>query len=117
MNRRKFLGYLGTGAAALAAASAGLGTLATTAEAAPADNKTFQVRKHTALGRFHHENTAMGLSKNGRVVVYMGDDKKDACVFKYVSNGQFDKAAGRNNSKLLENGTLYGANFKKGTWS
>jgi secreted PhoX family phosphatase len=80
------------------------------------DDKTFPVRKHTALGRFHHENTAMGLSEDGRVVVYMGDDKKDACVFKYISNGKFDKTAGRNNSKLLEDGILYAADFKKGTW-
>lgn len=41
----------------------------------------FQIRKHTALGRFNHENTCMGLAKDGRVVVYMGDDKKmPACT-------------------------------------
>ena len=76
----------------------------------------FQVRKHTALGRFHHENAAMGLSKKGQVVVYMGDDVKDACVYKYVSNGIYDKSKGRENTKLLEDGTLYVANMKKGTW-
>ena len=51
------------------------------------DDKTFPVRKHTALGRFNHENAAMGIAKSGQVVVYMGDDKKDACVYKFVSNG------------------------------
>lgn len=76
----------------------------------------WQVRKHTALGRFNHENSAMGLSKDGRVVVYMGDDKKDACVYKFISKGKYDPAAGRNNSKLLEEGTLYVANMKKGAW-
>ncbi|MDT9724944.1 DUF839 domain-containing protein [Xylanibacillus composti] len=76
----------------------------------------WQVRKHTALGRFNHENTAMGLSKDGRVVVYMGDDKRDACVYKFISNGKYDPAAGRNNSRLLEDGTLYVANMKKGAW-
>lgn len=85
------------------------------AEIAPMEEK-WEVRKHTALGRFHHENTCMGLSKDGRVVVYMGDDKKDACVYKYISNGKYDSAAGLNNSKLLEDGTLYAANFKAGKW-
>ena len=67
----------------------------------------FQVRKHTALGRFHHENAAMGLTNDGRVVVYMGDDVKDACVYKYISNGKYEKSASRDeNSKLLEEGTL-----------
>ena len=52
----------------------------------------FKVRKHTALGRFHHENAAMGLSKDGRVVVYMGDDKTDACVYKFISNGKYEES-------------------------
>ncbi|XID92699.1 PhoX family protein [Paenibacillaceae bacterium WGS1546] len=74
------------------------------------------LRKHTALGRFHHENTAMGLAKDGRVVVYMGDDVKDACVYKFVSKGKYDPAAGRRNSDLLSEGTLYAANLKSGKW-
>ncbi|WP_084786869.1 PhoX family protein [Bacillus tuaregi] len=76
----------------------------------------FQVRKHTALGRFHHENAAMGLTNDGRIAVYMGDDVKDACVYKYISHGKYEKSAGRENSKLLEVGTLYVANMKKGQW-
>ncbi|WP_309121329.1 alkaline phosphatase PhoX [Paenibacillus sp.] len=72
--------------------------------------------KHTALGRFNHENTAMGLSKDGRVVVYMGDDKKDAGVYKFVSKGKYNPAAGKSNAKLLEDGTLYVANMKSGKW-
>lgn len=77
----------------------------------------FPVRKHTALGRFHHENSAMGLSKDGRVVVYMGDDVKDACVYKFVSKGKYDPTAGKANAKLLEEGTLYAADMKKGVWA
>ncbi len=81
------------------------------------DPKDAQYRKkHTALGRFNHENTAMGLASNGRIVVYMGDDKKDACVYKYISKGTYNKAEGRANAKLLEDGVLYVANFKKGQW-
>ncbi len=76
----------------------------------------FKVRKHTALGRFHHENAAMGLTKDGRVAVYMGDDVKDACVYKFISKDKYVESAGRANSKLLEEGTLYVANMKKGQW-
>ncbi|OMF37124.1 hypothetical protein BK133_07325 [Paenibacillus sp. FSL H8-0548] len=78
-------------------------------------DKTY-LKKHTALGRFNHENTAMGLAPDGRVVVYMGDDKKDACVYKFVSKGKYDKLKGRANSSLLEEGTLYVANLKSGKW-
>ncbi|WP_181438856.1 PhoX family protein [Paenibacillus sambharensis] len=74
------------------------------------------LKKHTALGRFNHENTAMGVAKDGRVVVYMGDDKKDACVYKFVSNGKYNASLGRGNAKLLEEGTLYVADLKKGKW-
>ena len=79
-------------------------------------DSNFKVRKHTALGRFHHENAAMGLTKDGRVVVYMGDDVKDACVYKFISKDKYVESAGRANSKLLEEGTLYVANMKKGQW-
>ncbi|NMO95909.1 PhoX family protein [Paenibacillus lemnae] len=74
------------------------------------------LKKHTALGRFNHENTAMGLAKDGRVVVYMGDDRKDACVYKFISRNKYDKSKGRGNSALLEDGTLYVANLKNGKW-
>ncbi|WP_221567548.1 PhoX family phosphatase [Alkalihalobacillus sp. TS-13] len=84
-------------------------------EVDPFDEK-FQVRKHTALGRFNHENASMGLANDGRVVVYMGDDKKDACVYKFISEGKYDSKAGKKNAKLLEKGTLYVADFSKGAW-
>lgn len=73
-------------------------------------------KKHTALGRFNHENTAMGIAADGRVVVYMGDDKKDACVYKFISKGKYDQLKGRSNSALLEEGTLYVASLKSGKW-
>ncbi|MGE5703934.1 MAG: PhoX family protein [Clostridia bacterium] len=73
-------------------------------------------KKHTALGRFSHENTAMVIATTGQLVVYMGDDANDQYVYKYVSKGKYDPAAGKANSKLLEEGTLYAANFGKGKW-
>ncbi|MFB4164304.1 PhoX family phosphatase [Alteribacillus sp. JSM 102045] len=79
-------------------------------------DENFQVHKHTALGRFHHENACMGLAKDNRIVVYMGDDKEDACVYKFISEGKYDPNAGKKNAKLLEKGTLYVANFSEGAW-
>ncbi|WP_426446880.1 PhoX family protein [Paenibacillus sp. S-38] len=79
-------------------------------------DSSFEIRKHTSLGRFNHENTAMGLSKDGRVVVYMGDDKKDACVYKFVSKEKYVREMGRANTNLLYDGTLYAADMKKGKW-
>ncbi len=67
--------------------------------------------KHTALGRFKHENAAVTLSPDQRVVVYMGDDQTNDYIYKFVSDGRF--AAGRNadNRKLLDSGKLYVARF------
>ncbi|WP_338753217.1 PhoX family protein [Bacillus sp. FJAT-52991] len=79
-------------------------------------NESFAPRKHTALGRFHHENAAMGLTKDGRIVVYMGDDKTDACVYKFISKGKYVKSRKQANSALLEDGTLYAADMKNGKW-
>ncbi|OLN24100.1 hypothetical protein BTO30_01410 [Domibacillus antri] len=79
-------------------------------------DKNFAPRKHTALGRFHHENSAMGLTNDGRIAVYMGDDKADACVYKFISKNKYLKSRKQANSDLLEEGTLYAANMSKGTW-
>ncbi|QED49935.1 PhoX family protein [Cytobacillus dafuensis] len=76
----------------------------------------FKPRKHTALGRFNHENAAVGLTNDNRVVVYMGDDKKDACVYKFISKNKYVASRGKANADLLEEGTLYVADMGKGTW-
>ncbi|MBU8770670.1 PhoX family protein [Cytobacillus oceanisediminis] len=76
----------------------------------------FKPRKHTALGRFNHENAAVGLTNDNRVVVYMGDDKKDACVYKFISKNKYVKSRGKANADLLEEGTLYVANMGSGKW-
>lgn len=65
--------------------------------------------KHTALGRFKHENAAMVQAKDGRVVVYMGDDERGEFIYKYVSNGTW--AEGQSTDGLLSDGTLYVAKF------
>lgn len=74
-------------------------------------------QKHSALGRFAHENTAMGLGKSGRLVVYMGDDDQDQYFYKFVSEGKYVASASRaEKRKLLTSGTLYAADFAKGRW-
>lgn len=64
-------------------------------------------KKHTSLGRFSHENAVMTVGKSGRLVVYSGDDANDQCVYKFISDGVFRRDAGKQNSRLLEKGTLY----------
>jgi secreted PhoX family phosphatase len=79
-------------------------------------NPSRPVRKHTALGRFAHENTAMGLTKDDYVVVYMGDDKRDEFFYKFVSQKKYNPAHREANFDILENGTLYVANLKTQSW-
>lgn len=79
-------------------------------------DSSFKLRKHSALGRLHHGNAAMGLSRNGRVVVYTGDDVSSGCIYKFISKGKFDPEKGKANSELLTEGTLYAADMEKGEW-
>jgi len=73
--------------------------------------------KHSALGRFAHENTAWRLGRTGRLVIYMGDDAQDQYFYKFVSHQNFDPVAPRaEQRKLLSEGTLYVADFIKGQW-
>ena len=72
-------------------------------------------RKHTAMGRFRHENVAIRVGTDGTVVAYMGDDRADSCVYKFVADQKLsdDRAA---NLKILEKGKLYVADFSSGKW-
>ncbi|WP_102347765.1 PhoX family protein [Bacillus sp. Marseille-P3661] len=79
-------------------------------------NPNKPVRKHTSLGRFAHENTAMGLTKDGRVVVYMGDDKRDEFFFKFISDRKYNPNTREGNFNLLESGTLYVADLGGQNW-
>jgi secreted PhoX family phosphatase len=74
-------------------------------------------KKHTALGRFCHENAAWRVGGKNKFVVYMGDDSKDQYFYKFISAESFNpKASREEQSKLLEAGTLYAADFSKGKW-
>lgn len=73
--------------------------------------------KHTALGRFKHENAAAVIAPDGRVVVYMGDDERGEFMYKFVSKGVY--TPGGPTSALLDEGQLYAAKFNtnmQGEW-
>lgn len=74
----------------------------------PADPASTPV-KHTALGRFKHENAEMVQAADGRIVVYMGDDERGEFIYRYVSNGIYSE--GGPTEGLLSDGTLYVARF------
>jgi secreted PhoX family phosphatase len=74
--------------------------------------------KHTSLGRFSHENIALRCDgPTGRLVAYMGDDKADECVYKFVSAQPLPASASRLEQRAaLSRGTLYAADFQHGRW-
>ncbi len=73
-------------------------------------------RKHTWLGRVRHENAAINVAEDGRVVVYTGHDEEDRCIYKFVSNGAYDENNREANMGLLADGMLYVADFAQGKW-
>jgi hypothetical protein len=68
-------------------------------------------RKHTALGRFRHENTAFRADAGRKFVLYMGDDRTDGGVYKFVSDLPFRPGRREENLRVLEAGTLYVARW------
>jgi uncharacterized protein len=75
--------------------------------------------KRTALGRIKHEGATSTLSKDGRAVVYMGDDERFEYIYKFVSRDKVQPGGYRNNTTLLDHGTLYVARFDAngmGSW-
>lgn len=67
--------------------------------------------KHTAMGRFDHENTAYMLNANNRVAFYMGDDARSGSIYKFVPTGSYNPSNRAANAGLLSDGKLYAAKF------
>ncbi|MBM7069909.1 PhoX family phosphatase [Actibacterium sp. 188UL27-1] len=74
----------------------------------PADPEKTPV-KHTALGRFKHENAAYALAPDGRVAIYMGDDERGEFMYKWLSRDVY--TPGGDTSTLMSEGLLYVAKF------
>ncbi len=83
------------------------------------DPATGALRKHTALGRFRHENITLRVEAGQPLAAYMGDDRRGGHVWKFVSDDVVERADDPGNSELMTRGTLYAAKFGDdwgGTW-
>lgn len=71
------------------------------------------IKKHSMLGRAKHECAMMTIDKNGHAVVYTSDDQAFEYIYKFVSKGKYIEGNRKHNKTLLEEGTLYAAQFSE----
>jgi len=67
--------------------------------------------KRTAIGRGSHEGATVAVTRDGRAVVYSGEDARFEYIFKFVSRDRIKPGGFRENADLLDHGTLFVARF------
>ncbi len=80
--------------------------------------------KRTAMGRAAHEGAWVATTRDGRAVVYSGEDARFEYIYKFVSRDRIAAASpgvtqAQANRNLLDHGTLYVARFGsdgRGQW-
>ena len=70
------------------------------------DPLTGKSRKLVAMGRAARECATVTTARDGRAVVYSGDDHRGGCIFKFISKKPGD----------LTDGDLYAADVERGRW-
>jgi secreted PhoX family phosphatase len=68
-------------------------------------------KKRTSLGRYKHEGAAGIINKDGRYVVYMGDDERLDYVYRFITNARVDRASPAANRDILDDGVLSVARY------
>lgn len=68
--------------------------------------------KRTHLGRFRHEAASIAIAKDGRVVAYLGEDRANGGIFRFVSKGRYRVGMPKDEAgALLDEGELSVARF------
>ena len=72
---------------------------------------SFVPRKHTALGRFRHQDAAFRHVPGKPFVIYMSDAGANDCVYKFVSDREYKPGDRAHNLQILTAGKLYVARW------
>ena len=75
--------------------------------------------KRTALGRAAHEGAWVAVTRDGRAVVYSGEDARFEYIYRFVSRDRIAPGGARANRELLDHGVLSVARFDadgRGQW-